>query len=324
MDCHAPRRCLFLSSLIALVHPLRTNCTPAEAMSEVNWDTPETVNIGMYESETGGVEGSGFHTFNVSPTQYHRAEGLVRTGAVNISCALEKVVHGILDAESDRYATLIVMQWHLQPTGTRRISQASIELQFSDGRDGDGIELEKMSFNDTYSLLPTTRGESVTEGGEATVGVDQFASLSANAKWEKTVTQTTSHAITLAGYMDVANNRPPFRVARWTLAENPSQHGGVPASLKVATLVSRDSRDPFFCDLRFTCKTDWATSVQGLFKKIPKDDPIIFQPDPDDRGMRPNKHVVYGDDELALIDLDSLSDVTFRRVISDGLKPFRK
>ncbi len=291
-------------------------------MSEVDGDTPETVNIGMYE--TGGEEGSGFHTFNVSPTQYHRAEGLVRTGAVNISCALEKVVHGILDAESDRYATLIVMHWHFQPTGTRRISQASIELQFSESQSGGDIELENMSFNDTYSLLTTTQEESVTQGGGATVGVDQFASLSANAKWEKTVTQTTSHSITLAGYKDLVNNRPPFRVAKWTLAENPSQHGGVPASLKVATLVSRASQDPFFCNLRFTCTTDWATSVQGLFKKIPKDDPIIFQPDPSDRGTRPNKHVVYGDDELANIDLDGLCDVTFRRVINDGLKTFRE
>lgn len=77
--------------------------------------------------ETGGEEGSGFHVFNIAVDQYHRAEVLQRTGAIDITCSLEKVVHGAISADSDRYASLIVMQWFFQPKGSRRISEATIE-----------------------------------------------------------------------------------------------------------------------------------------------------------------------------------------------------
>ena len=277
----------------------------------------ETVNIGMYE--TGGEEGSGFHVFNAAPDQYHRAEGLQRTGAIDVTCTLEKVVHGIMDEDSDYYATLLVMQWRFQPKGTRRISQASIKLTFC----GSDIEVEKISFADTYSLLPTTQDETVTSGGEATAGVDQFASLGATGKWEKTVKKTTSHAITLTGGKRLVNNRPPNRIATWTLSEDPSQKAGIPASLKVAVLVSRQDRDAFTCDIAFECKTDLRTAAEGIFKKIPRDDAIIFQPDPQDKGTRPNRNVSYGDDELGGLDLDALCDVTFRTVIKDGEKTWR-
>jgi hypothetical protein len=56
---------------------------------------------------------------------------------------------------------------------------------------------------------------------------------------------------------------------------------------------------------------------------VPKDDPIIFQPNPDDKGTRPNKNVTYGYDELGGVKLDDLCDVTFRTVIKDGLKAWK-
>ncbi|KAG7286709.1 hypothetical protein NEMBOFW57_009020 [Staphylotrichum longicolle] len=257
-------------------------------MSHADHDAVESLSIEMFES--GAEQGSGFHVFNMGQTQYHRAEILQRTGAINITCTLEKVVHGIMSADSDRYATLVVMQWLFQPKGgSRRISEAMIELLFSGGPRGDDVEVENISFLDTYSLLPRTQEESITKRGEITAGVYQFASLSATGTWEKTVTKTTSHAMTLTGSKHVVNNRPPNRIATWRLTENPSQHSGIPASLRVAVLVSREDREPFSCNVSVTCKTDWATAAQSLFRKIPKDDPIIFQPDPRDEGIRPNK-----------------------------------
>ncbi|KAF1964245.1 hypothetical protein BU23DRAFT_585668 [Bimuria novae-zelandiae CBS 107.79] len=254
----------------------------------------------MYE--TGGEEGSGFHALNVAPNQYHRAEGLQRTGDIDITCTLEKVVHGILAADSDRYATLI----------------AAIELQFNGAAGSGDIKVENISFLDTYSLLPTTQEESTTKGGEITVGVDQVASVGTTGKWEKTVTKTTSHAITLTGGKRLVNNRPPNRLATWTLSEDPSHHAGIPASLRVAVVVSREDRELFFCNLGLTCKTDWTTAAKSLFKRIPKDDPIIFQPNPEYKGTRPNKNVQYGEDKLGCVDLDRLCDVTFRTVITGG------
>ena len=279
-------------------------------------DVASKRNISMYE--TGAGEGR-FSIFNAASDQYHRAEVLQRTGAVDITCSLEKVVHGAMSADSDYYATLIVMQWHFQPKASRRISEATIELLFETSSDGE-LEVERVSFPGTYSLMPTTQEESVTRGAEGTLGIEKIGSLNFTGKLEKTVTAITSDAITLSGGKRLVNNVPPCRVATWTLTENQSQPAGIPASLRVAVLVSRNDLQKFSCKLNFTCKTDLRTSFGSFFKKIPKDDPIIFQPDPEDKGTRPNRNVTYGDEELGSVDLDGLCDVTFRTMISDGLK----
>ncbi|KAL6413052.1 hypothetical protein AUP68_02549 [Ilyonectria robusta] len=280
----------------------------------------EETNIGMYEA--GMDEESAFHVFNVTADQYHRAEALQRTGAIDITCNLEKVVHGAMSADSDFYATLIVMQWQFQPKGSRRISEATITLTFEAGSDDGEVEIEKISFADVYSLMPATQEESVTKGGEATIGVEQIANLSLTGKWEKTVSSATSDAITLSGGKRLVDNKPPNRIATWTLSENESQPAGIPASLKVA-LLARNDEEKFFCKLDFTCKTDLKTSFQRLFKKIPKDDAIVFQPDPEDKGTHPNKNVTYGDEELGSVDPNDLCDVTFRTLIKNGQKTWK-
>ncbi|KAF4951590.1 hypothetical protein FGADI_7365 [Fusarium gaditjirri] len=264
-----------------------------------------------------------FHVFNVAPDQYHRQEALQRTGAVEINCNIEKVVHGALAPDSDYYATLIVMQWFFQPKNGRRISEATIELLFEAESSDTEIEVKEVSFPDTYSLMPTTHEESVTKGAESTVGVEQVGQLSMTGKWEKTTTKTISDAITLSGGKRMVKYTPPNRIARWVVSENESQPAGIPASLKVAVLITRDDEERFRCKLALECKTDMKTRFEGLFKKIPKDDPIIFQPNPEDKGTRPNKNVTYGDENLGSVNLDDMSDVTFRRLISDGQKVWR-
>ncbi|RYP51144.1 hypothetical protein DL768_003491 [Monosporascus sp. mg162] len=281
-------------------------------------DGIETVNLGMYEA--GGEEGSKFTVFNLAADQYHRAEVLQRTGAIDITCNLEKVVHGAMSADGDRYATLIVMRWLFQPKGSRRISEATIELLFGAGSSDGDVEVEKISFLDTYCLMPTIQEETVTQGGDATFGFGQLANFNLTGKWEKAVTTTTSDAITLSGGKRLVRNRPPNRIATWTLSENQTQRTGIPASLKVAVLVSRDDRERFFCTLSFTCKTDVKTAAERLFKKVPKDDPIIFQPNPDVKGTRPNKNVTCGDEDLGSVNLDDLCNVTFRATITNGRK----
>ncbi|EHK48131.1 hypothetical protein TRIATDRAFT_81849 [Trichoderma atroviride IMI 206040] len=274
----------------------------------------------MYEA--GGEEGSGFHVFNIASDQYHRAEVIQRTGAIDITCRLEKVIHGAMSADSDRYATLVVLQWFFQPNNRRRISEASIELLFEaeDSDGGDDVEVERISFDGTYSLMPTTQHESLTTGGDASIAINQLASVSLSGKWEKVIDRQTWDAITLSGGKRIVNNRPPNRIAKWILSENKSQPKGIPTSLKVAVLVSRLEEKIFTCRVAFACKTDMKTAAESLFKKIPKDDPIVFQPDCHDEGTRPNKSVSYGDDRLGSVDLDEVGDVTFRTVITRGEK----
>ncbi|PNP52485.1 hypothetical protein THARTR1_06953 [Trichoderma harzianum] len=282
-----------------------------------NEDAIETRKLSMYEA--GGEERSGFHIFNVAADQYHRAEVLQRTGAIDITCRLEKVIHGAMSADSERYATLAIFQWVFQSSNKRRISEASIELLFeADSGDDNDVEVERISFDGTYSLMPTTQQESLTTGGDASIAISQLASFSLSGKWEKVITRQTSDAITLSGGKRIVNNRPPNRIAKWILSENKSQPTGIPASLKVAVLISRLEEKKFTCRLALSCKTDTRTAAESLFKKIPKDDPIVFQPDVHDKGTRPNKNVTYGDETLGRIDLNELGDLTFRTVITNG------
>lgn len=150
----------------------------------------QAVNIDMYE--TGGEEGSGFHVFNLAPDQYHRAQVLQRTRAIDITCELEKVIHGALSADSDYYATLMVMRWDFQQRNGRRISEATIELLFQDASDGGSIQVERISFDGTFSLMPKTQQESITSGGYTKVGTSQMADINFGYKWEKTVIKETS------------------------------------------------------------------------------------------------------------------------------------
>ncbi|KAF7517224.1 hypothetical protein G7054_g13885 [Neopestalotiopsis clavispora] len=277
----------------------------------------ETVKIRMYEA--GGEEGSGFHVFNAAKDQYHRAEVLQRTGAIDITCNLEKIVHGAMAEDSDRYATLVVLKWYFQPKKARRISEATIKLTFkSISGDPNDVEVERISFHDTYSLMPTTQDETTTKGGDASFGVDHVANMTVSGKWEKTISSQRSDAVTLSGQKQLINNRPPNRIAKWTLSENKSQPAGIPASLQVAVLLSREDEEVFHCDVDFNCKTDSKTKAQSLFKKIPVDDPIIFQPDANDKGTRPNRHVVYDDDDLGSVDIDKFSEVNFRTLITNA------
>lgn len=289
------------------------DCTP-------DYEDAVEIRLDMYEA--GGEEGSGFHVFNVASDQYHRAEVLQRTGAIDITCRLEKVIHGAMSADSDRYATLAVLQWYFQPNNRRRISEASIELLFEaeDSGDGDDVEVERISFDGTYSLMPTTQHEILTTAGDASVAINQLASFSLSGKWEKVIDRQTQDAITLSGGKRIVNNMPPNRIAKWILSENKSQPEGIPTYLKVAVLVSRLEEKKFTCRVAFACKTDMKTAAESFFKKIPKDDRIVFQPDFRDKGTRPNRNIFYGDDRLGSVDLDEVSDVTFRTFFTAGKK----
>ncbi|KAI1416700.1 hypothetical protein F5Y13DRAFT_154505 [Hypoxylon sp. FL1857] len=279
----------------------------------------ETVSLDMFEA--GGEEGSDFHVFNIASDHYHRTEALQRTGAIDISCNLKKVIHGAMSPDSDSYATLIVMQWCFKPQRhARRISEATIELVFAaDKTDGD-VEVECISFDGSYSLMQTTQEETITKGTDVRLGLSYVANLDIGGKWEKTISGQSTDKISVNGGIHLVNNIPPKRKAKWTLLENESQKTGIPASLTVAVLLSRESQDKFDCRLGFTCKTDKRTAAESFFKKVPKDDPIIFQPNPREKGTRPSRNVLYGDDDLGSVDLEKLSDVTFTTVVTDVMK----
>lgn len=247
-------------------------------------ETVDVFNIAMFES---GSEGSGFHTKNNPKDPYQRQEVLQRTGAIDIRCSILDVVHGVMDPDSEFWATVMVLQFRFDPQKRmRRITEASLELLFGVTDPTNELpEVEAMSFDGSYSLLLSKQGES-----------------SDTANWERTVTRETSDRTTVSGGKFVVNNISPNRIAKWTLLENKTLKSGIPASLEVAVRIQRRDEAIFTCMPTIKCKADKWTSIESFFGKVPEDDPVLLNPDrkPTNRLMR------YDTDNIGAVDLQAL------------------
>ncbi|GKT40025.1 uncharacterized protein ColSpa_00206 [Colletotrichum spaethianum] len=225
----------------------------------------QVFDVSMFE---GGSEGSGFHTKNNPKDPYQRSEVIQRTGrGVDIRCSLIDAVHGAMSANSDFWATLLVFQFRFDPQKrARRVSRATVELRFDVSDAGnDPPEVEAISFDGNYSFLPSKQSETITKGGEGSIGASYGAELSASAKWEKTVARETTDATTISGGKLVVKNVPPNRIAKWTLLENKTLESGVPASIRVAVRIKRRDEAVFTCVPRLECKADKWTSLETFF-----------------------------------------------------------
>lgn len=272
--------------------------------------------VGMFDY---GDEGGAFHIKNNPKDPYQRSDVIQRKGAVDIRCTMVDIVHGAMSADSDFWATLMVFQFRFDPQKkARRIAEATIELRF-DALDPDGEtpEVESVSFDGNFRLMPSKQTESITKGTGGTAGASFAANLSLEAKWEKTINRETTDGITVCGGKFVVGNTPPNRIAKWTLLENKTLESGVPASLRVAVLIKkRDNRD-FACVPKLEVKADrWTRVLEKFSGKIPEDDPVILSP-----SKKPtNKLMVYDTEELGSVDFWKLSHVTPTTMIVDALK----
>lgn len=273
----------------------------------------DVFDVAMFES---GSEGSGFHTKNNPKDPYQRQEVVQRTGAIDIRCSIIDVAHGVMDPESEYWATLMVLQFRFDPQKRmRRITEASLELLFDVTDPGNELpEVEAISFDGSYSLLPSKQSESTTVGGQGTLGATQIVNASGTAKWERTVTRETSDKTTVSGGRFVVDNIPPNRIAKWTLLENKTLKSGIPASLQVAVRIQRQDEAIFTCMPTIRCKADKWTSIESFFGKVPEDDPVLLNPD-----RKPtNRLMVYDTDNIGAIDLQALGNIVPTTMIQDA------
>lgn len=273
----------------------------------------DVFNVAMFES---GSAGSGFHTKNNPKDPYQRQEVIQRTGAIDIRCSVLDVVHGVMSPESDYWATLMVLQFRFDPQKRmRRITEASLELLFDlTDPDNELPEVEAISFDGNYSLLPSKQSESTTVGGTGTLGATQIVTASGTAKWEKTVTRETSDKTTVSGGRFVVDNIPPNRIAKWTLLENGTLKSGIPASLQVAVRIQREDEAIFTCMPTIKCKADKWTSIESFFGKVPEDDPILLNPD----RKSTNRLMVYDTNNIGAIDVQALGNIVPTTKIRDA------
>ncbi|KAF4969887.1 hypothetical protein FSARC_2983 [Fusarium sarcochroum] len=276
----------------------------------------EVFNIGMFES---GSEGSRFNIRNNPENPYQRSEIIQRTSPGMITrCTMIDAVHGAMSADSDFWATLLVFQFRFDPQGRHsRVSEAKVELHF-DVSDANNTlpEVEAVSYDGHYSLLPSTHSETLATSASAGVGVSYVAELNASVGWERAVTIERPDATTISGGKLMKDNRLPHRVAEWTLMENKTLETGVPTSVQVAIRIKRRDEAIFTCIPKLRCKTHERRSLRSFFGGVPEVDPVLLKPD-----MKPtNRLRVYDTEELGSVDLQELSGVTPTQMILDALK----
>ncbi|KAI3398705.1 hypothetical protein diail_8744 [Diaporthe ilicicola] len=256
----------------------------------------EVFDVAMFES---GSEGSGFHTKNNPKDPYQRQEVIQRAGAIDIRCSVIDVAHGVMDPDSECWATLMVLQFRFDPQKRmRRITEASLELSFDVIDPANEIpEVEAISFDEITAFSQASRTSPPLLGVK-----DSWSHPDSHHKWH-------------GQWREVChNNMPPNRIAKWTLLENATLKSGIPASLQVAVRIKRQDEEIFSCMPKIKCRADKWTSIESFFGKVPEDDPVLLCPD-----RKPtNRLMVYDKDNIGAINLQALGNIVPTTMIRDA------
>lgn len=266
-----------------------------------------------------GDRKSGFHTQNDPDEPFQRANVVQRKGAVDVKCTLVDTVHGFWGPEEPGInATLLVLLFRFDSRKrSRRVAWANLEFAFFDAqnRNRKNPEVAFISFDDSFSLVPTQRHTSTGIAVEGTAGGGvPGAEISGTLKWERCLEEDTTDATHITGSIDRLGTRVgPSNAATWTLMENNTTKKGVPTAMRVGIILRRVIDDDFYCTVKVETEVDLKTGIQQLFGSREPDDPINFrvQLPPTQRLMK------YDSENLGSFNLSTIEDVTVT-VLKDG------
>jgi hypothetical protein len=181
-----------------------------------------------------------------------------------------------------------------------------IDIHFGDeaGRLDSGPDIEDIAPRGHLTMRPTNRHVRVKRSASAQAqGGGGIASVSAGFAWETTISQEKEDHTTLTGI--VRYEARPFggkNAARWTLLENETRESGIPAFLRTLILLRRSDSEQFTATVNIETEVDWKSSLTSLFGKKDKDDPVIFDPDPE---AQPWKSTWARDNSISVDNLES-------------------
>jgi hypothetical protein len=264
-------------------------------------------------------EAGSFHTRNDPGGSYQRDTIIQRRDRVDIRCEHKDIVHGFGSTESDDLYSLIVMEFRFDPNRiAARIKEARVTIQFSAMDVGKvDPEVMAMSPNGSFVVEPTTQHEQVVTGagghlGGGAVGVQVGGELRVESRTERDREDFTR----LRGSIDLLRDYGRNNAVSWTLLENPTAKTGVLSRLQGAILLKRASMKPFKARVTIRAVADTRSRISSLFHKDPKDDDVWYHPDKNPT----NRLRQYDVDNLGAVDLQSLSDVTLRTVLTHTIK----
>lgn len=179
--------------------------------------------------------------------------------------------------------------------------------------------------DERWSLVTTTDHEEIVKESELSLGGSAASVLTATGclKMQKTSTRDVSDATTVTGTTNLGTGRNSGleTVARWRLLENARHKTGVPDSARVALLVRRETDDPFNAMVTIEAEADMATNFGSLFRKVPLENPVLFNPKAELKGSKKNEGQSRGVENLGAEPLYSYckARVVGRRVCFEDL-----
>ncbi|PYI14017.1 hypothetical protein BO99DRAFT_407045 [Aspergillus violaceofuscus CBS 115571] len=272
-----------------------------------------------------GDAGSSFRVQNDPRAPYQRNNVIERKGTIDIRCSCLDVIHGLMsEQEEDQFATLIVIEYRFDVRKrARRVDQVQIALEFRAREAGQtGPEVYAIAPDGNFSLVPTNQREEIKRSIEGQAGASAPVgglSITGTVGWEKTTSRETEDHCTVVGSRDlVGRNWGPANSASWTLLENSTAKSGVPSLLRTAVLLRREDEQPFECVVKLTADvvTGWRERLWGGKGRVPKDDPVLFDPLLDPTNYL-QEYDVYN---LEQVDLEGLCRITHKRHWQDAPK----
>jgi len=224
------------------------------------------------------------------PGRFERMHMHERTDVVPLIADLTEVVHGKLSGSGEP-ATLVVMDfWFLSSEKSRRFTKATIDVSF---RDADAtpekgpwvIGLDPVG---KWQAQPSEKHVEMTRSANASAQAGSGpASMGAGVACDYKTSQNEADQITVNG-MKLFDGTPigHKRKVRWVLTENRSQSSGLPSQFRTFILVQRCDNEQFTAVVDIDAHVNLSASVLRMFGRKPKDDPIIFEPDPEVRKER--------------------------------------
>lgn len=191
---------------------------------------------------------------------------------------------------------------------SRRVLRARVKVELFAGKaGGKKPEIDAIAPDERWSLVPTKDHVEATAGAELSLGTSQVVEASGKVNWSKTQSKDVGAATTVTGAKNLATNANSgaYACASWTLLENETRHSGVPDSVSVAVLASRDDDEPFHAEVTVEVDADMATSIGSFFKRVPLDDPVLFNPKAQGKSRKGRAQGVLN---LGDVDLYSLCD----------------
>ncbi|KAG6357002.1 hypothetical protein INS49_014878 [Diaporthe citri] len=269
-----------------------------------------SLDIGLEDVVSG--EEDTFRTQNTSMTDFERRNIIERTGGnVHTRVELLDVTHGRL-SDGDE-GTLMVLRFLFDPRkNSSRVLRGEVKIDFfAADEDDDCPVVESIAPDGRFTVMSTTDQVSTTRGGDLNLGVSgaSVASISATAKLEKTRSRDVSDSTKVIGSINLGTgrNKGDPTAAAWNLLENKHRKSGVPDSLTVAILLRRTDCELFNAKVTLEADCDFATGLRSKFKKVPLDDPVLFNSRLTGRKAKKGRH--YGTENLDNVSLDSLCEV---------------